>query len=72
MERENYHTNTKITTSNESSIQDKIKSDKPIRDIMVGPGLMVHKEANEPPSSVNPDNGAFFEERSNPLSSKGN
>lgn len=41
------------------------------RDISVG-SAMIHKAANEPQSECNPDNGAFFEERSNPLSSKGN
>jgi hypothetical protein len=61
----------KVTNTNESSIKDKIKEDKSTRHIPVG-SAMVHKAAYEPPSECNPDNGAFFEERSNPLSSKGN
>lgn len=61
----------KVTTTNENSIKEKIKNDKAVRDISVG-SAMIHKAAYEPPSECNPDNGAFFEERSNPLSSKGN
>ncbi|MDF2801908.1 MAG: hypothetical protein K0S61_1811 [Anaerocolumna sp.] len=61
----------KVTTTNENTIKDKIKDDKSIRHIGVG-SAMVHKAAYEPQSECNPDNGAFFEERSNPLSSKGN
>jgi len=33
---------------------------------------VLYKTADEIPSQCNPDNGAFFEGRSNPLSSKGN
>lgn len=61
----------KVTTTQEDSIKDKIKDDKSVRHIPVG-SAMVHKAAYEPQSECNPDNGAFFEERSNPLSSKGN
>ncbi|MDF2610805.1 MAG: hypothetical protein K0R92_2279 [Lachnospiraceae bacterium] len=39
--------------------------------IMTGTGVL-YKPANEPHSAINPNNGAAFEERSNPLSSKGN
>jgi hypothetical protein len=61
--------NIKVTSGKESkSTEDKYNQ---IRDIKVG-SAMVHKAAYEPQSECNPDNGAFFEERSNPLSSKGN
>lgn len=43
---------------------------KGIREIAIGSNTL-HKPY-EPKSECNPDNGAFFEERSNPLSSKGN
>lgn len=66
-----FNPSTKITTTVEGSIKDKNKSNKTIRHIPVG-SAMVHKAAYEPQSECNPDNGAFFEERSNPLSSKGN
>ncbi len=60
---------TKVTSKEESKkTQDKYNE---TRDIGVG-SAMVHKAAWEPQSECNPDNGAFFEERSNPLSSKGN
>jgi len=59
----------KVTTTKENALKDKIKDE--VRHIPVG-SAMVHKAAYEPQSECNPDNGAFFEERSNPLSSKGN
>ncbi|SHO50880.1 hypothetical protein [Anaerocolumna xylanovorans] len=61
--------NVKVTSWEEpKGTEDK---DNQTRDIKVG-SAMVHKAAYEPQSECNPDNGAFFEERSNPLSSKGN
>jgi hypothetical protein len=63
------HTNIKATSNNtKQELEEKYKK---TRDIYVG-SAMVHKAAYEPQSECNPDNGAFFEERSNPLSSKGN
>lgn len=63
------HTNIKATSNNtKQELEAKYKK---TRDIYVG-SAMVHKAAYEPQSECNPDNGAFFEERSNPLSSKGN
>lgn len=63
------HTNSKATSNNtKQELEEKYKK---TRDIYVG-SAMVHKAAYEPQSECNPDNGAFFEERSNPLSSKGN
>lgn len=61
----------KVTSSDESSVKNKNHDNPAIRHIPVG-SAMVQKPAHEPPSECNPDNGAFFEERSNPLSSKGN
>lgn len=61
--------NIKVTSANEKT-DTEAKYEK-TRDIPVG-SAMVHKAAYEPQSECNPDNGAFFEERSNPLSSKGN
>ncbi len=52
-------------TSEEKSVS------KGERKIPTGSGAII-KPAYEPPTECNPDNGAFFEERSNPLSSKGN
>ncbi|WP_033168200.1 hypothetical protein [Clostridium sp. KNHs205] len=61
--------NLKATSNNtKEELEEKYKK---TRDIYVG-SAMVHKAAYEPQSECNPDNGAFFEERSNPLSSKGN
>ncbi len=63
------HNNIKATSNNtKEELEEKYKK---TRDIFVG-SAMVHKAAYEPQSECNPDNGAFFEERSNPLSSKGN
>ncbi|MDF2524819.1 MAG: hypothetical protein K0R31_2460 [Clostridiales bacterium] len=63
------HINIKATSNNtKQELEEKYKK---TRDIYVG-SAMVHKAAYEPQSECNPDNGAFFEERSNPLSSKGN
>lgn len=61
----------KITANNELSGNKTAEKYQKTRDIYVG-SAMVHKAAYEPQSECNPDNGAFFEERSNPLSSKGN
>jgi hypothetical protein len=50
---------------------DKTLATKGVRKIPTGSNA-IFKQAEEPPTECNPDNGAFFEERSNPLSSKGN
>ncbi|WOO35584.1 hypothetical protein R2R35_17520 [Anaerocolumna sp. AGMB13020] len=63
--------NNTIKGASNNTKQELEEKYKKTRDIFVG-SAMVHKAAYEPQSECNPDNGAFFEERSNPLSSKGN
>ncbi|SHK62155.1 hypothetical protein SAMN02745136_02927 [Anaerocolumna jejuensis DSM 15929] len=70
MEKDSKQTNNSKVTSKEEPKKPEDKYGQ-TRDITVG-SAMVHKAAYEPQSECNPDNGAFFEERSNPLSSKGN
>lgn len=70
MEKNTAKTDNKKVTSGEEPKRAENKYNQ-TRDIKVG-SAMVHKAAYEPQSECNPDNGAFFEERSNPLSSKGN
>ncbi len=70
MEKNNFKNNNIKITSKEGPKKTEDKYNQ-TRDIGVG-SAMVHKAAWEPQSECNPDNGAFFEERSNPLSSKGN
>ncbi|MDF2588631.1 MAG: hypothetical protein K0S41_2472 [Anaerocolumna sp.] len=60
----------KITTKEESSMGEQIKPKEGIRIINTDSGVIF--KTSEPISECNPNNGAFFEERSNPLSSKGN
>lgn len=57
--------------TNESTSKEQIKSKEGMREILLG-GNAIYKPAHEAPSECNPDNGAWFEEKSNPLSSKGN
>lgn len=47
------------------------QTEKNVRTISAGSGCTTKAE-KEPLTECNPNNGAFFEERSNPLSSKGN
>lgn len=63
--------NIKITTNENLISKDKDIPQEGMRKILTGSNVL-YKLADEPPSECNPDNGAFFEERSNPLSSKGN
>lgn len=65
------NTDIKITTTNNNRIQDQIKADKE-KDLIKGASAIVPRAGYYPQNECNPDNGAFFEERSNPLSSKGN
>jgi hypothetical protein len=60
----------KITTKEENSIKEQIKPKEGIRIINTESGVIF--KTSEPATECNPDNNAFFEERSNPLSSKGN
>ncbi len=61
----------KITTTNTNTIQEQIKQ-KNEEDLIKGASAIVPSAGYYPQNECNPDNGAFFEERSNPLSSKGN
>ncbi|MGB8453907.1 MAG: hypothetical protein WCD89_16475 [Anaerocolumna sp.] len=63
--------NIKITTTNTNTIKDQIKSNND-KDLVKGASAVVPRAGYYPQNECNPDNGAFFEERSNPLSSKGN
>jgi hypothetical protein len=78
MKREELNTDIKITTNESLTNSIKISNEntedlesKGMMKILTGTGVL-YKPANEPPSAINPNNGAAFEERSNPLSSKGN
>ena len=61
----------KITTDENFTVKDQMKSKEGMREILLG-GNAIYKPLKEAPSECNPDNGAWFEEKSNPLSSKGN
>ncbi len=63
-QNDNTNDNIKITTNENLTTNG-------MRKIPIGSNVL-YKPADEPLSECNPDNGAFFEERSNPLSSKGN
>lgn len=60
-----------VMNENMMTTTDKTLSTKGIRKIPTGSNV-IYKPAEEPSTECNPDNGAFFEEKSNPLSSKGN
>jgi hypothetical protein len=70
-ENDKLNSDIKITTTTDNTFKDKAEDGKNMRAIHLESGT-VYKPAKEPPSECNPDNGAWFEERSNPLSSKGN
>lgn len=71
MRKKEESTDIKITTVNNNTIQDQIKSGSD-KSLVKGASAVVPKAGYYPQNECNPDNGAFFEERSNPLSSKGN
>jgi hypothetical protein len=71
MNQKEENTNIKITTTTNNTIQEQIKS-KNEKDLIKGASAIVPRAGYYPQNECNPDNGAFFEERSNPLSSKGN
>ncbi len=62
--------NIKITSTDTNSIKEQIKTKDDRQRMNIDPAVV--PEADYIQSECNPDNGAFFEERSNPLSSKGN
>ncbi len=71
MNQKEENPNIKITAANTNTIKEQIKS----RDGNTnknGASAIVPRAGYYPQNECNPDNGAFFEERSNPLSSKGN
>ncbi len=63
--------NIKITSANTDSIKEQIKTKDGLPK-MNNSSAAVLRAGYYPQPECNPDNGAFFEERSNPLSSKGN
>ncbi|WFR59413.1 hypothetical protein QA584_10085 [Anaerocolumna sp. AGMB13025] len=71
MNQKEDNSNIKITTTTNNTIQEQIKS-KDEKDLIKGASAIVPRAGYYPQNECNPDNGAFFEERSNPLSSKGN
>lgn len=71
MQKKEENADIKITAADNKTIQDQIKSGSE-KDLVKGAAAIVPKPGYYPQNECNPDNGAFFEERSNPLSSKGN
>ena len=69
MKKDKTNESIKITTDENFTSKDQTKEG--MREILLG-GNAIYKPAKEAPSECNPDNGAWFEEKSNPLSSKGN
>jgi hypothetical protein len=70
------NTNIKVTSNGsinkpKTKITDNNIAKNGIRIIKSDNGV-IFKPDDEPPTECNPNNGAAFEERSNPLSSKGN
>jgi hypothetical protein len=63
--------NIKITSAETNTIKEQIKTEDSLTQANHNSSL-VPKAGYYPQTECNPDNGAFFEERSNPLSSKGN
>ncbi len=71
MQKNNYGKHNDTTDKNVQEYTNGSLSEKNVRTISAGSGK-INKPEKEPPTECNPNNGAFFEERSNPLSSKGN
>ncbi len=63
-------TGTKVTSTDSISEENRVKTIDNRVTVNTDSGTIIRP--NIPSSGINPDNGAFFEERSNPLSSKGN
>ncbi len=70
MEQEDKTPGIKITTGT-NLVKEQTKS-KNNKNALNGASAIVPRAGYYPQNECNPDNGAFFEERSNPLSSKGN
>lgn len=66
---DNHHPDIKITTSENKSIKDEIKAG--LGKGSMGPNVLF-KPGYEPPTESYPDVNELYEERSNPLSSRGN
>ena len=71
MKQEDKTPGIKITTTGTNSVKEKIKP-KNDKNALNAASAIVERAGYYPQNECNPDNGAFFEERSNPLSSKGN
>ncbi|WMJ87358.1 hypothetical protein [Anaerocolumna sp. MB42-C2] len=71
MEQEDKTPGIKITTTGTNLVKEQIKS-KNNKNNLSDVSAIVPRAGYYPQNECNPDNNDFFEERSNPLSSKGN